>query len=144
MLVLYSTSYDTEYIFILCFIHPFSWSKWYPWGWLLCGRMKAFVNYSKVGGKCMLFFSFIIYMSWKGLQKTAAPNSNKFLLLSFFFFTCTWWEIISSQRAYVENQPLWCERGVCVWSPLHSTRQALWSAPLPSYTLALIASLFCA
>lgn len=56
------------------------------------------------------------------------------------------------QRRCMEDLPLWCaERGaVSVWSQAAAAAAAaglmmepLWSAPLPSYTLALIASLLC-
>lgn len=52
------------------------------------------------------------------------------------------------QRRCMEDLPLWCaERGaVSVWSEGAAAglmMEPLWSAPLPSYTLALIASLLC-
>lgn len=112
-------------------------SKWYPWGWLCWGRIWAFSQ------KKMYTFLLIHHIHvMKGLQRLQLPTVLSLPL--FFFLTFTWWKIISSKDRVLKNQSLWCERRACVWSQLHSRRQALWSAPLPSYTLALIASLFCA
>lgn len=43
-------------------------------------------------------------------KKAAAPNRHKFPHLH-------GGEIISSKDGVSKNQPLWCERGACVWSP---------------------------
>lgn len=103
-------------------------------------KWEPFVKYSGAEGKCMLFFSFIIYMSWEAFKSQQPPNSSMYY---YYYFLHLHGKNNKFQRQRVENQPLWCENYICVWAELHLRWQALWSAPLPSYTLALIASLFC-
>ena len=100
-------------IYIGVFVFIQEKSKRYPRGWLHTeGRARAFVHYGKVGGKCMLFLLLHCTHVMKGLRKkgTAAPSSHKFPHLH-------GGELITSKDGVSKNQPLWCERGACVWSP---------------------------
>lgn len=73
------------------------------------GRMRGFVNYSKVGENvCFSSRSSYIHVM-KGLQKAAAPSSIKFPPPpSFFLLYIYMVKNNKFQRRRVENQPLWC------------------------------------
>lgn len=63
-----------------------------------CPSLKVSVNYSKVTGKCMLLFSFIMHMSW---ETFSSPQFQKVMSL---FSTA---RNNKFQGPCVENQPLW-------------------------------------
>lgn len=111
----------------------------YPWGRPHWGNESLSLTTVELEENAGFYLLHHIHVT-RRLQKPAAPKE-----VGIYFFFLHWHGKNNKfQRLRVENEPLWCEKHICVWSELHLRWQALWSAPLPSYTLTLIASLFCA
>lgn len=114
ILVHYETSYATEHLLEILFIQR---AKDILGDDFSQGKMRVSLEFRKVGGKCMysIIFSINVYMSWEAFKRPGPPKAITFS----YPLTFTWWKIIisSKDRQRVENQPLWCQRDVGVWSP---------------------------